>query len=427
MKQASMVATCLAITISVASPVRGQGPESPPTAKYPFCPTGAATLGDFVAGGTVIFDTDLLTVGGMPGGVVRDGVAVFAFDSIHVPFGSTVIGRGTRSLALLSKTTVQIDGTLIADGMSSGDFASGPFFGGPGGGDGGAGSLNPGLGPGGGLPAMLAPVGAAFSGSGGAGFGGQGGTGGLASQGGAGGLGGNVYGNLTRALAGGSGGASGSAGTGGGGGGGGLFISALGTLTVGSSGTVTADGGDGAVSGFGASGGGSGGGIVLSAAVITNEGTVRADGGHGAKAAASELVAAEGAGESRWPAPMPEPGSIRSPVASPGSEEARPFRAAHLVRMADQAFWPSIRAQFPVKLRRHRRQKECQDQPDRQDQPVHKVPWAHGARRDLRVLRESRDGSGSSLRASLRRSGPVGNSARQPYARLAKSYSAEAE
>lgn len=274
---AMTIRPCLAITLFVALLVLGQRAAFAQEG-YLFCPTGFATLGDFVAFGTVTFDTDLLTFGGVPGGVDVGGVAVFAFDSVQVPLGTTVVGRGSRPFALLSKSTVQIDGTVTADGQSSVNFTPGPFLGGSGGGRGGAGGLNPGMGPGGGLPASAI----CCSGSGGAGFGGLGGAGGFAIQG-VGGPGGVVYGNLTLALEGGSGGAGGSTGTGGGGGGGGLFISSLAGLTVGSSGIISADGGDGAVSGFGASGGGSGGGIVLFDPVVTNNGTVRANGGHGGK------------------------------------------------------------------------------------------------------------------------------------------------
>ena len=113
--------------------------QSGASASYPFCAMPFSTLGDFVANGTATFDTDQLTLNGTSGGVNIDGIAVFAFDSVQIPLGTTVVGQGSRPLAVLSKTTIQIDGKVTADGQSAVSFNPGPFRGGPAGGAGGEG------------------------------------------------------------------------------------------------------------------------------------------------------------------------------------------------------------------------------------------------------------------------------------------------
>jgi hypothetical protein len=246
------------------------------------CANDFTSLGSFTAAGTVVFDTDALTFGGVPGGVDAGGTAVYAFDDISVPVGTTVVGVGSRPLAMVSYTTVTIDGTVTVDGVSATVFSAGPFAGGAGGGEGGTGGATsePGDGTGAGFPGTSA------SGGGGAGFGGAGGAGG-AAQGGVGGLGGATYGDLTTAMEGGSGGATGVRNVGfgvipgGGGGGGGVELSAIASITISATGVVSADGGDGALGIQGASGGGSGGGVILFAPSVTNDGAVRADGGGG--------------------------------------------------------------------------------------------------------------------------------------------------
>jgi len=251
-----------------------------------------SSLGAFTAAaGTTVFDTDALTYGGVAGGVVDGGNAVFVFSSITVPAGTTVRGIGSRPLMLVSLGPVQIDGTVHVDGSNATPTA--PYCQArttsPGGAGGGAGGLGiapspgpgqPGQGPGGGGGG---PQGSA--GAGGGGFGGAGGTGGSGS--GTPGAGGAAYGDLTATLQGGSGGGgagtpfSGCQGASGGGGGGALLISSAATLTVSASGVVSANGGNGAFSDAGGSGAGSGGGIVLRAPAVANAGTVRANGGTG--------------------------------------------------------------------------------------------------------------------------------------------------
>ena len=253
----------------------GQQPTNP--AQY--CPENFAPLGNFTAVGTVVFDTTARTFGGAPGGVVVGGAAVYAFDSITIPSGTTVRGIGSRPLVLLSRSTVGITGTLDVSGANA--STQSPAAGGAGGGAGGAGAGgvlgtgSPGTGPGRGLSGQSAG-GGGFGGNGGAG----GGTGGVA--------GGTAYGNLDSTLQGGSGGGGGSnfypfqgsPGRSGGGGSGVVFVQAQSAIIIGASGLVLANGGNGAQGECG-SGGGSGGGIVLAAPKIVNDGALRANGGNG--------------------------------------------------------------------------------------------------------------------------------------------------
>jgi hypothetical protein len=265
-------ATALVVALSAVAPSAASA-----VGGYPFIPGDFTSLGSFTAAGTVVFDTDALTYGGLPGGVVDSGVAVFAFSSVTVPVGTGILAIGSRPLAVVSSTTIVIDGTVDLDGENSQDQTSLTPAAGAGGGAGGASpGSNPGSGPGGGQPGTIR------GGSGGGGFGGAGGAGGPSD----GGAGGPVYGDLLAAIQGGSGGASGTSDeggqtAGGGGAGGGLVLTASTSITVGASGVVTANGGHGAVSDFGASGGGSGGGIVLVAPSVVNDGVVRANGGDG--------------------------------------------------------------------------------------------------------------------------------------------------
>jgi uncharacterized repeat protein (TIGR01451 family) len=280
--------------ITIITPRAGEGldflPESPLAGPYPD-PCQFTSLGAYTAAiGTTTFDTDALTYGGTAGGVVSSGAAVFTFSSITVPAGATIRGVGSRPLALLSQSGVQINGTVQANGSNA--TATAPSCqantlspGGAGGGAGGRGTIanpgagSPGSGPGGGGGG---PAGTA--GSGGGGYGGAGGAGGSG-----GGAGGAAYGDLTTTFQGGSGGGGagtnsgdGCQGASGGGGGGGLLISALwGGITISSTGVVSANGGSGALSDTGASAGGSGGAVVLRAPNITNNGAARANGGGG--------------------------------------------------------------------------------------------------------------------------------------------------
>jgi hypothetical protein len=274
----------IALLLAFLAPqARVTAATSPPV--YPLCDCSSFTsLGHFIASGTITFDTSSLNYGGSPGGVDVGGIAVYVFDSITVPAGTTIIGVGSRPLALVSKSFTQINGTISVSGASSGTFLAGPFAGGAGGFAGGAGGLtwHPGLGPGGGFNSTPA----SHSGGGGAGFGGAGGKGGTSFTG-VGGLGGTVYGDLATALQGGSGGASGSTASGpggvsgGGGGGGAVLIRSTGIVSISASGSILANGGNGAVSANGSSGGGSGGAIVVVTPVLNHSGALQANGGHG--------------------------------------------------------------------------------------------------------------------------------------------------
>lgn len=249
------------------------------------------TLGDFTApAGTTTFDTDALTYGGAPGGIVQEGKAYFYFDRVTVAAGRTIRGVGSRPLVIVAADAMQIDGTVQVDGANATPTAPScqawtPTAGGAGGGAGGVGGDGPvvggiGGGPGGGFPG---PANSDTPGAGGAGHGGLGGVGGGIG----GGAGGFAYGDLTLALQGGSGGAgastpfSGCDAAAGGGGGGGLELDAGNALTIAVTGIVSANGGNGALSDTGGSGAGSGGGIVLRAPTVTNQGIVRANGGAG--------------------------------------------------------------------------------------------------------------------------------------------------
>ncbi len=256
---------------------------SPPI--YPYCDCSDLTsLGHFTASGAVVFNTTAMTYGGQPGGIDVDGVAIYVFDSITVPAGTGVIGVGSRPLALLSKSSVQIEGTISVSGTSAVLFNGGPFGGGAGGFAGGAGPAfaQNGNGPGAGLRGTLNT----HSGGGGAGFGGAGGNGGTSFSG-VGGAGGPAYGDLSIALQGGSGGATGNTASGpgcvsgGGGGGGGVLIFGATNVTVAASGAIHANGGNGNVGCNGASGGGSGGAILVVSPLFTHFGALEATGGHG--------------------------------------------------------------------------------------------------------------------------------------------------
>src|SRR5688572_23523322 len=84
-----------------------------------FCPCDFAPLGHFTASGPVLFNTDTLTYANVSGGVVSDGAAVFTFNSISVPAGSSIVGAGSRPLVLLSKSTVQIAGGIDVSAQSA--------------------------------------------------------------------------------------------------------------------------------------------------------------------------------------------------------------------------------------------------------------------------------------------------------------------
>jgi hypothetical protein len=252
---------------------------------YPYCDCSDLTsLGHFTASGHVTFNTSSLTYGVSSGGIEIDGVAVYVFDSISVPAGTAIIGVGSRPLALLSKSFVQVDGVITVSGRSSILFNGGPFAGGAGGFAGGAGpavAAN-GNGPGAGLRGTLNT----HSGGGGAGFGGAGGNGGTSFTG-VGGAGGPAYGDLSIALQGGSGGATGNTASGpgcvsgGGGGGGGVLVFGRSAINISATGVIQANGGHGNIGCNGSSGGGSGGGILVVSPLLNHFGIVEANGGWG--------------------------------------------------------------------------------------------------------------------------------------------------
>jgi regulation of enolase protein 1 (concanavalin A-like superfamily) len=244
---------------------------------------------NFVASGTVIFDTDALTYGGVPGGFIEGNNAVFQFNSIEIPAGTVVRGIGSRPLILRSNTDIDIAGTVHVNGSNATPTApSCQAFtlspGGAGGGGGGSGVVGPGLGlPGGGLGGGQPGGQTHPNGAGGAGYGGNGGSGGGSNAGAS----GSSYGDLALSLQGGSGGGGASTnssscqGASGGGGGGALMLFANNNINILSTGRVLANGGNGAISDVGASGAGSGGGIVLRGCLVNNAGIVQAIGGNG--------------------------------------------------------------------------------------------------------------------------------------------------
>jgi hypothetical protein len=247
----------------------------------PLNPFDFASLGAFPTGASPYF----FNTGGTPTmtdgrgnvvatGVVYNGIAVFDFDSINIPFGATAIG--SLPLALLSRSDAVIAGIL--DGSAS--FNS-PNLAGPGGGTGGSfggqGANPVGGGQGGGQPGVLS--GSPSPGAGGGGYGGAGGAGANGEL--PGGAGGSTYGgNLATLLQGGSGGGAAPNSNGGGGGGGAIELGAAGSITI--SGSISANGGDWSGSGaLGGAGGGSGGGILLDANSVLLTGSLLANGGAG--------------------------------------------------------------------------------------------------------------------------------------------------
>jgi hypothetical protein len=232
--------------------------------------------------GEYFVDTDALTITGPGGpvatGVDEGGIAVFAFDSVNIPFGAEFFAEGSRPLELRSAGAFTLAGLIDVSGFNALQTTPGPYQSGPGGGAGGADGTQAGSGPGGGQVGSPEQ-----NGAGGASFGGIGASGGVASSG-SGGAAGILYGDLTLALQGGSGGAGATVSgqnVGGGGGGGALKLSATTSLAISPSGDVLADGGDGSGGNFGGSGGGSGGGIILHAGTIDIAGIISAEGGDG--------------------------------------------------------------------------------------------------------------------------------------------------
>ena len=104
-----------------------------PAAAGPLDPTAFAPVGPFpTAAVTYTFDTSTLTLnaGGPIGpgptlltGVDYNGIAVFDFSSITVNSDQMFVGTGTLPLALLSRSDINVNGTI--------DVSAPPPFGGP--------------------------------------------------------------------------------------------------------------------------------------------------------------------------------------------------------------------------------------------------------------------------------------------------------
>jgi hypothetical protein len=206
------------------------------------------------------------------GGAFDSEVTVFDFSSIAIGAGVTITPSGTNPVALLSLGSINLAGTIDANGMKGGDQGAGiGGAGGPGGAGGGTGS-----------------TGGGQAGSGQGPGGGAGGYDGLGngSWGDGGSFGGHgaawnpyltvapTYGDLPSFLQGGSGGGGTGknlfgTGAGGGGGGGGVELGAVVAITIESTGKVLAQGGLGGGGSAVNAGGGSGGGILLHALGIT--------------------------------------------------------------------------------------------------------------------------------------------------------------
>jgi len=174
-------------------------------------------------------------------GEVRDGINVFTFDSVSI--GSGVIlaasnSGGAGPVALLSKTTESIAGTINVSGGTGRTGPGGGFFG----------------------------------------------NGANRPVGGGGAPGGTFVGDLATELRGGGNGGTGFTNNGNpgapGGGGGGIELGAVQSIVLTSTGVLNASGGA-AFSGGGASGGGAGGGILLHAGTVTLSGLLDARGGAG--------------------------------------------------------------------------------------------------------------------------------------------------
>ena len=218
---------------------------------------------------TIGSDPTLLAGGAVYHGVISNGIAVFDFDSVSIAAGATLLatgGDGSLPIALLSRSTANISGTINVSALSSKSGAGVSNTGG-----GGSGSFSPGT------PPFSGP---SSSGGGGGGFGGAGGKGedfNILP----GGAGGKALANLASVLQGGSSGGSiaGAFGSGvSGGGGGAIELGAIQKITI--SGLVAAAGGNGF-----SGGGGSGGGILFHASTVSITGKLDVHGGDGAPGA----------------------------------------------------------------------------------------------------------------------------------------------
>ena len=183
-------------------------------------------------------------------GVYYHGIAVFDFDSINIKSDMSIIAYGSQPVAILSRGSIILAGSLSANGSYGGaNGAAGGSF------DGSFGDHSyDGHGPG----AGKGP-------GGGGGFGGAGGVGPST------GAGGGTYGNILTTLQGGSGGGAdtGIQGPSGGRGGGAIELGALGSITIDGSLTVRGQDAQGYAGGFGNTGGGSGGGLLIHGSTVS--------------------------------------------------------------------------------------------------------------------------------------------------------------
>lgn len=226
------------------------------------------------------------------------GIAVFTFDSITIPAGAVINAMGGRPFELRARNSLTLAGTVNGDGVSATDRTPDANAGGPGGGAGGADFSQAGSGPGGGGHPSNGG-----QGGGGGGFGGAGAEGATCTIGcpaGTAGVGGATYGNLNARLQGGSGGSGASTTAadnthpvGGGGGGGAIALFGK-SVTIKSTGIVTANGGDGACGSFASSGAGSGGAILVHGETVQIDGSLSAAGGAGGSS--GDVFTASGGG-----------------------------------------------------------------------------------------------------------------------------------
>lgn len=274
-------------------------------------PSGFTSSGPFAPATNVVFDTDTMTStgGASVTGIDVGGVAVFVFDSISIPAGVTISATGSRPIALLSQSTIQVDGTI--------DVSANGSTGGAGGGDGGTQrGDNGGLGfgaaaTGGGVAGdPFGPQGASTASLAGGGGGAHGGAGGQGESTSSTGItqGGQAYGDLSVSLSGGSGGGVSNQfsanyaddAADGGGGGGAIELGATGAITISSTGSILATGDSGllqTVGGMLSTGGaGAGGGILIHGDAVVNAGLIDASGGDELRAPSVRVGGSGGGG-----------------------------------------------------------------------------------------------------------------------------------
>ena len=299
--------------VPAAAPDSGLGftPSNVPLTSFPSA-TGDVT----VSASTCTVDTDKLTLdcvspgadGGLPyvfvAAMQSDGspVAVLAVNSLTISPAAALTLRGAVPLILWARTTVNVQGSFIAD----------PSFHPTNGGGAVETQSGTGGGPGGGGPGLSNPE----EGGGGGGYCGTGGAGAnsqtVASDGGAPVPGGRSYGNPTiTPLIGGSSAGAGPTGQGGEGGGA-IEITAGTSVLVGSGGAVSVPGYGGLGNG---GGGGSGGSILLEAPSVTVNGVLAANGGGAA------VFAGGGSAQDGQPSAVPAMGQdANSAVGSGGTQ-----------------------------------------------------------------------------------------------------------